>query len=221
MSVMKSPTSFALRTGPLAGRCFLITTLLLLAGCRFHVGGESTVEAENQRLREELMERDKTINALTMERDELKGKLDDLTRTPPFAPMAGIIEATPKLTRLTVSDRSVITDRRKVMVYVQPRDGRDRFLQIVGELSVTVADAAGTTLGTKRLSAIEVRDAYREGPFGPHYLVEMQLEAIPSSARATATFTEAPLAKVFEASSDLRVLVPESGSGGQGVSTAE
>jgi hypothetical protein len=111
------------------------------------------------------------------------------------------------------------------MVFIQPRDGRDRFLQIVGELKVVIADPSGATLATRRLSAIEVRDAYREGPFGAHYLVEFHLDSMPVAAKAAVTLTEAPLAKVFEAASDLRVLASDPAnsteSGGQGVSTAK
>lgn len=153
-----------------------VAVALACAGCT--VGGSSTVAAENDRLRREVMQLNEKVAELEGERTELATKLG--------ATGGGLsveaVRAMPVVTDLEIgmlsgfapSDR--VTPATRVDVYVTPRDGRGRFMQAVGTLRV-VATGGGGTLASATLTPGELREAYRAGIMGTHYTIEMPLSA--------------------------------------------
>lgn len=88
-----------------------------------------------------------------------------------------------RLTGLVDTDQDGRADA--IDVYIRPFDGRRRFVQIVGAVSIDaftlpVAVGAGTApdpvrLGAASLSPMDLRDAYRSSPLGTHYSVRMPI----------------------------------------------
>lgn len=176
------------------GCCFLV---LASSGCRIRVGGETTVEAENMRLRQENRALIRAAESSELARAEAESKLaQTVGGTSGDARAANIMAAIPRLTRIVISEDSCIDRNGVVRVFVEAQDGRARAMQVVGELTVTIAQG-DRELATRTYSPLELREAYRTGPFGAHYLVEFQLNERPESAVLRMKFTELPVARVF------------------------
>jgi len=176
------------------GCCFLV---LASSGCRIRVGGETTVEAENMRLRQENRALIRAAESSELARAEAESKLaQTVGGTSGDARAANIMAAIPRLTRIVISDDSCIDRNGVVRVFVEAQDGRARAMQVVGELTVTIAQG-DRELATRTYAPLELREAYRTGPFGAHYLVEFQLNERPESAVLRMKFTELPVARVF------------------------
>ena len=84
-----------------------------------------------------------------------------------------------RYTRLTAGrDRGIL-----LQAWIEPRDGRGRFLQMAGTLSLHLVhippDRNAVTLLRVQFSADEVRDAYRSFLTGTHYAFEQPIEQIP------------------------------------------
>lgn len=184
-------------------RCFflslLLAPLLTLTACRFHVGGESSVEAENHHLRQEVRSLESRALAAERERDEARLKLN-------AADPSGALDAAPLLTRLEIDPDSVLDAKLVAHIYLIPRDGRDRFLQLVGTLSLSITDAAGSQLAALSLSPTQLRDAYRTSPFGTHYLLELPLPSRADPMQIKAVFTDAASQRTTSAEAPLKVL---------------
>ncbi|MFZ4573015.1 MAG: hypothetical protein ACOYN0_01375 [Phycisphaerales bacterium] len=187
-------------------RCCFFLALSLLCGCRVHVGGESTVEAENHRLRTESRALRDRVDTLTAERDEAKAQVRALDGSLPDSPMPGAIEATPRLARLTIADDSAIDLGGVAHLYIETRDGRGRTLQVVGTLSAQILNADGRVLAEHSLGPLALREAYREGPFGTHYLVEFNVKDATAADRVRVVLAEASGAAPAEAAAPLRVV---------------
>lgn len=150
-------------------RCLASLLLLLLAGCNLRIGGSvgldkvaDDLRAENHGLRDQLA-------ATGAERDELKAKLAALGRD-----TAEVAEATPRVAGIELDPLSGLSpDGKSFLFYVRPYDGRRRFLQAVGELTVTVERDGSPLAGPLVLSPSQLRDAYRSGLTGVHYTAEL------------------------------------------------
>ncbi len=176
------------------GCCFLV---LASSGCRIRVGGETTVEAENMRLRQENRALIRAAESSELARAEAESKLaQTVGGTSGDARAANIMAAIPRLTRIVISEDSCIDRNGVARVFVEAQDGRARAMQVVGELTVTIAQG-DRELATRTYAPLELREAYRTGPFGAHYLVEFQLNERPESAVLRMKFTELPVARVF------------------------
>ncbi len=174
-----------------------MASLLLASGCT--VGGSKGVGAENTRLRAELIESQRQVAALTAQREELATKLAEANRAREAALAPDVLAALPRVAGVRIgslsgfspSDRALPATR--VDIYVEPYDGRDRFVQIVGSLSVEAValGSAGDSnqpprvLASQVLTAGQVRDAYRSGITGTHYSTELPLT--PALAQRTGT----------------------------------
>jgi hypothetical protein len=166
-----------------------LAALILFAGCR--VGGVRSVEAENERLRQELTERDKKQQDLEGQIAELKVKLSEANRSQkPMAQEA--LDALPRVTNVEISSLSGFepTDPNVpatgVAVWFETRDGRGRFVQAVGTATIEalirpseVPSGTNPTpelVASLALSPSQLRDAYRSSFTGTHYSAELKLD---------------------------------------------
>lgn len=174
-----------------------LITLLWVSGCT--VGGSKGVGVENARLRTELAETQKQVAALNAEREELLTKLAEANSARQAALTPDVLAALPRvagvrigsLSGLAPSDRALAATRADI--YVEPFDGRDRFVQIVGTLSVEAvvmgraADGKEPprVLASQMLTPAQVRDAYRSGFTGTHYSVELPFSPAMAERKGT------------------------------------
>jgi len=152
---------------------------VLTAGC----GSFKKVSEENDRLRARLIEVQDENRELTGRGAELDGQLQRLTRDLPIP--QEVRDATPHVADISIGSVTHATDTDgdgrsdTLIVYVEPTDGRGRFVQLVGELSVHAAtlptDGDAITLGRVTLGPRELRDAYRSTFLGTHYTVEVPI----------------------------------------------
>lgn len=175
--------------------------LAVLSACT--AGGKMSASAANDELRLKIIEKDTRITALEGERDELKVKLAESQRVRESNLPQDALEALPRCTGVEIGTLSGFepadpkVPAKSVVVYLSPRDGRARFVPIVGTLKVQALILPATldqSVGAKpeehvlavverTLGPAEVRDAYRSGLSGTHYAVEIPLAA-PLADRA-------------------------------------
>ncbi len=156
-----------------------------VAGCRS--GGFANA---NDALRARVVELERQVGQLERRKDELAAELAGASAAPDSLP--GEIRAnTPRVTTLGIGTRSHVRPvreprgeggvrARRLLVYIEPADGRGRFVQMVGSLTVHVdvlpGDAEPVTIGHLDLAPAELRDAYRSGMLGTHYTAEVPLD---------------------------------------------
>jgi hypothetical protein len=80
-------------------------------------------------------------------------------------------------------------------------DGRDRFMQVAGSLDISVRDAGAdedaAPVYVKQLGPLAVRDAYRSGFMGTHYVIDIPLtDAIKAAYENSGLQVEVELAQV-------------------------
>src|SRR6185436_11190168 len=85
-------------------------------------------------------------------------------------------------------------------IYLNPTDGRGRFTQMVGPVSISAASvpahADASTIGRASFTPAQVRDAYRSALTGTHYVFEVPINltstaaAPPDRAVVTAEYTD-------------------------------
>ncbi len=189
-----------------------------LAGCT--IGGSSSASAENDRLRKEVAELKTRITELEQRNAELEAKL--AAAEGGLSPEA--LAALPVCAKIEIDPLSRVErgESPRLTVYLKPLDGRGRFVQIVGELSIhlrgvtttetDIGSGAASTPGPvvpiadTTLRSTELREAYRAGFMGTHYVVHLPVDAaaLPpadSSIRLEihATFTDAVTGQRHEA----------------------
>ncbi len=149
---------------------------MALGGCR---AGRPTpadsLRQENAALRER-------VALLEAEGSELRSKLLQQAQAQGLSPE--VTEATPTVAGIEIDSLSGVLALepasvvRKIAVYIKPFDGRRRFTQAVGDLTVEVRDAgSGRLIATRSLSPREVREAYRSQFSGTYYVVEFSVGA--------------------------------------------
>jgi hypothetical protein len=170
----------------------LLAPAALLPACGLRYGGSSqdkvlaNLRGENATLREQ-------VTNLEREREEWRVKALANAATSGALPAASpatdeaaqlaaqVAAALPAVVALEVDALSgpAPRDPSKFIVYVQPRDGRGRFTQVVGRLTVRVLaqDPVERELARADLSPIELRDAYRSGFVGTNYTIELPMSA--------------------------------------------
>jgi len=180
---------------------------LLLAGCNratiLNPSVNDALRAENQSLRDRIAE-------LQLEVDELKSRVAQHDRAASAAtPGSGASatggpgavvpldreadEAMPRVAGVQIDSASELVRESNgpdapvtLRLWVKPRDGRGRFHQMVGRLTVgAVVIRAGQpplTLDTASFSPLQIRDAWRSGFMGSHYAFAIPL-AIPAEVR--------------------------------------
>jgi len=161
----------------------MLTAATLVAALTTGCGSFKKVSQENDRLRALVMELEDANRELAGRSAELDGQVQRLTRDLPIT--QEVRDATPHVTDVSIAAVSHATDTDgdgrpdTLIVYVEPTDGRGRFVQLVGELSVHAAtlpaDGDAITLGRVTLGPLELRDAYRSTFLGTHYTVDVPI----------------------------------------------
>lgn len=155
-----------------------ICVLALLAGC-----GTSSVGRENDRLRRQVRELEREMAVLDDRNRELSTELAAASTAPGSLP-EDIRANTPHVARIAIGGLGHVRESPEggthtLVVYVQPTDGLDRFVQLVGRLSVNAAvlpeGEPARTVGAVTLDPAALRAAYRTGFFGTHYTIEVPL----------------------------------------------
>jgi len=160
----------------------LVTSCLVavatVTGCR--AGGEDLVVVNNQ-LREQNMNLRDRVTALERRNAELELATKKKASQPGELP-AEIQANLPRITAISLNRLSGIADSAGgpvVRAYVKPTDGRGRFTQMTGTLTlsfvrVTAGEDAETVL-ERAFSPAEVREAYRSSFMGTHYTFELPI----------------------------------------------
>lgn len=155
----------------------------LLSACR--VGGYSKPERENETLRKDVKSLSEQLALATAERDELRIKLRHAVEPSAGTPAADVLAATPKIVALEIDSFSgyVPADERQpatgIVAYIRTLDGRRRFTQAVGTLTVeiwnkpTAFDSGDAPISRVTLGPTQLREAYRSSLTGTHYAVEL------------------------------------------------
>ena len=158
---------------------------LCAAGCR---GKAKDFENENDTLRRQVAELEQQLTASRARNVEIEAKFAELKRANDAAMGGDALEALPRCAGIAFDRYTgwADTDRDRtpdgVDVYIKPFDGRQRFVQVAGRLTVEATllpGSAGGEAGQPRLLArttlgpSELREAYRSSPLGTHYSVRL------------------------------------------------
>lgn len=203
----------ALLVGSLGGGCGKATVLNPSPG--------DALRAENQSLREQ-------VDRLGLEVKELQTRVAEARKAGsssgavvgPRALAPEVDDAIPRLASVMIEGASDVIQRGSapgpaatLRLWLLPRDGRGRFLQIVGTLTVGVscvrAGESPVEVARATFAPGAVRDAWRSGFMGAHYAFEVPLELAAAVAECPLTvsirFDDALTGVSFE---DARRLAP-------------
>ena len=151
--------------------------LSLPSGCT--IGGSGRAGDAFDRLRRENHDLREQLDLATAQRDEHLAKLRAID-APPLTPEAR--EALPRCALIEIDRLSGPSpaDAPMITVYVRSLDGRRRFVQVAGTLTVHASIAGSSTEDTSSdssltLGPLELREAYRAGVGGTHYAVMLPL----------------------------------------------
>lgn len=194
-------------TCPWAFACAAMA-IAALVGCR---AKPKDFDNENDALRRQVIDLEAQVQSLTAERGELQAKVAEMSRERDASIDSGsaaaeVVESLPRCAGIEFSRYSGLADRdgtpgpEAIDVYLRPFDGRRRFVQVAGRLSITAtlvpSGSAQEPLGTavsqptaprgsattqpRTLTRVdlgprELREAYRSGPLGTHYSVSLPL----------------------------------------------
>jgi hypothetical protein len=180
---------------PLLGRRILLTiplcaVLAASSGCR----KDFTTEADM--LREQVMELEQRVESLEREKAELQAQFRQRARPREDVP-EDVLAATPRVADISIGRLSHGRLARDyfepdvLRLYINPVDGRGRFVPLVGTLSIHAAvltNGDAVTIARQEMTPEQVRDAYRSGFTGTHYTIHLPIdwpdEIDPEAARA-------------------------------------
>ena len=165
---------------------------IALTGCR---SKPKNFDNDNDALRRQVAELETQLAQMTAERNEFEAQLIELGRVREAGSGdlgADVIAALPRCAGIRIGRYSGLVDRddlegpEAIAVYVNTFDGRQRFVQVVGRLTIEVTelppvdgsdDRPPRVLGEVVLEPADLRDAYRSSPAGTHYTVRIPLPA--------------------------------------------
>ncbi len=165
---------------------FICPSLVLLLVCGPLPGCKNReLSSQADDLRRRVLELENENKAHRLREAELRAELEREAARPDELP-AEIRANMPRVAAISLNRLSHARDtdddgrRESLMLYIEPKDGRGRFVQMVGHLSVHALlvppDDDAMTLARVRLAPEALRAAYRSGVTGTHYLVELALE---------------------------------------------
>lgn len=179
-----------------------------LGGCS---GQPKNFENDNDALRRRVAELEGERDAALARATEAEAKLGEAANAAESRLDGQVLEALPRCAGVTIDRFSGLVDSDddgrpdSVDVYIKPYDGRQRFVQVPGRLTVEAtilapapAPAKGSkkgapptpppgpaptplVVGPRTLSPVELREAYRSSMLGTHYLATLDL---PQGAEA-------------------------------------
>jgi hypothetical protein len=190
---------------PLAARVALLGSLCCLPACTIHAGGTQDPALIADQLRTRVAELESQLATQQSELAELRAKLAQASAAQSAELSPEELAAIPTPVGLTIDARSGLSrDGTELEVLVTPVDGRQRFVQVAGTLAVQVFAIAQQVEGTgevdggaaqpaeptaplwsRQLSPSALRDAYRSGFLGTHYLVAIPLSPELRAAHAS------------------------------------
>ncbi len=166
---------------------FGLCALVVASGCSRRVGGFKDQLDETRFERDQL---EIELRRVTAERNELRGKLDELTaklEAVDGVPAAVVIDSLPRCAGIRIDRLTGVYDRdgepgfEGIDVYLIPIDARDRFVQISGTLSVVAtlypppgSEAPERVLARQTVAPAEIREAYRSTLLSTHYSVPLE-----------------------------------------------
>lgn len=157
---------------------------LFLPGCS---AGPRNFENDNDRLRKENADLTEQVAALSTQVESLE-KLAKATERPATEPLPqGLIA--PRCAAVVISQFSggIDTDKDQiddaVRLYLRTVDLRDRFVQVVGRLKISLVQIIPgkevLTLATAEFDPKQFDDTYRSGITGAHYTLQIPLPQTP------------------------------------------
>lgn len=176
-----------------------IGQLALLAGC------QRDFSTEADALRERVMLLEREVEVLERRNTELRAELRRMSRQRDEVPEE-IHAATPHVVDLAIGRWShgriagEPDDRDALRIYLNPIDGRGRFVPLVGTVRMHAAvlpdDADdATTLARIEFTPDQMRDAYRSGITGTHYTLTVPIDW-PAELDAEAARAEPVIVRV-------------------------
>lgn len=180
---MRSVMTRALRTTLVPGRSAAVLILLVTtsAGC----ASDQRLVRENDRLRERVHELQENADQLTLRVAELEAEVRRASALASSLPEE-IRANTPHVAEIRLGRLSHAGDEDEdgrpdtLVVYLHPRDGLGRFIQLVGKVSVNAAllpaEAEAVTVGRLTLGPGELRQAYRATITGIHYALSVPID---------------------------------------------
>jgi hypothetical protein len=193
------------------------------------VGGSKGVSTVNDELRRKVASLETENARLIAQRDELTAKLAESERSRTSALPEDVLAAIPRCAGVEIGSLSGPMPEANgqmpgFVAYIEPFDGRRRFVQIVGTLRVEAvllppqtsenpaSQAAAPeprVLARATLTPAQLREAYRSGLTGTHYTVDLPITGPAGPASAIdlrgasvlfrATFEDALTGRVHEA----------------------
>ncbi len=163
----------------------LVLATLAAVGCGARAGG---FRNEADELRARVQDLEDELARTRAERNELEGKVRELTSTLEAAggaTSADVVAALPRCAGLRfdrlcgLGDRDGEPGAETIDVYILPVDGRQRFLQVAGTLRVEATlhrpDGTSELLARRELGPRALREAYRSTLLSTHYTVDLPL----------------------------------------------
>ena len=162
----------------------MLLSLVLAAGCSMKVMKPTSDDPVRARAAE--LERSNRV--LVEENEGLKARISELTADHP-EDVAQAEEARHRLVSLAIASSSVVEPRASesdpgiLVLRLDPRDDRGRFMQVVGSLEVRAVSVPAigdpVLLASTSFDPLEVREAWRGGILGSGYVFEIELDGTP------------------------------------------
>jgi len=161
-----------------------VASVVICIAALMQSGCQRDFSTEADALRERVMTLEREVESLERENAELRATLRVAARQhSDFSPE--LLAATPRVAELSIGRlshaRSTARDDEpdEIRVYLQPADGRGRFVPLTGIVrvhAVVLAENEPLTIARVELSPEEIRDAYRAGFTGTHYSIRLPIE---------------------------------------------
>ncbi|MEM7227707.1 MAG: hypothetical protein AAF432_02725 [Planctomycetota bacterium] len=169
-------------------RVSMLIFAFLLAGC-----DTPALSTENDQLRRDILDLRNRVDDLQRRNRELETELTRDVRRDVDAEPETVRAATPHVVEIELSRLSHVRDMDgdgtvdTLLAYIMPIDGRGRFMQIVGEITVSAAilptDRDAVTIGRQTFDPVAVRASYRSSFTGTHYTLELPITVEPDLLR--------------------------------------
>ncbi|TVQ61040.1 MAG: hypothetical protein EA379_07090 [Phycisphaerales bacterium] len=180
----------------LLGAGVAVCVLVAATGCRAR---PKNFDNENDELRRRVAQLERERDNAAARAGEAEAKLRELLLTRENVDEREALEALPRVAGITIgrlSGFAEINERGEALsvdVYIRPFDGRQRFVQVAGRITVeatlldegvNAASDGPRRLAVATLSPSAVREAYRASPMGTHYTVRLTMPEPINAERA-------------------------------------